>query len=138
MKAQRNWDLIWRVLRQIIEHPETWKQATYSSMCGTKFCIAGHAVVLSGYEFKPGTTAVRAVKGFPGPFLDKWPEGSRLGLIDAHSAGRNLLGLDDEDAYWMFDAGRSLADAVAMFRKWAVEDGVEWPPDFPSRDDAAA
>jgi len=36
------------VLRQITEHPESWRQEAWHSDCGTVHCCAGWAVVLAG------------------------------------------------------------------------------------------
>lgn len=49
-----NLDLLRRVLQQIDDHPDTWNQDCYArkTACGTQFCIAGHAAVMSGFKVK--------------------------------------------------------------------------------------
>ncbi|MFE7797035.1 hypothetical protein [Nocardia sp. NPDC057440] len=45
----KNWPLMVDVLRQIIDHPETWDQTVWVTHCGTKACVAGWAAQLGGY-----------------------------------------------------------------------------------------
>lgn len=49
-----NQDLILRVLEQITHHPETHDQKVwgFEPYCGTAYCVAGHAVALSGLEWR--------------------------------------------------------------------------------------
>lgn len=50
-----NLPLLRKVLDHIDAHPEEWQQATYGTgtACGTAACIAGHAMLMSGYDFNP-------------------------------------------------------------------------------------
>jgi len=64
-----------RVLRQITEHPESWRQEVWHSDCGTAHCCAGWAVTLAGEagklaEARMGTaSAARLLLGGDGhPF----------------------------------------------------------------------
>lgn len=47
-----NEDLLRRVLDHITAHPDEHNQGHWAlwSDCGTAYCVAGHAVVMSGYE----------------------------------------------------------------------------------------
>jgi hypothetical protein len=47
-----NEDLLRRVLTYITEHPDEHDQAVWAARrdCGTACCVAGHVVVMSGYE----------------------------------------------------------------------------------------
>jgi hypothetical protein len=47
-----NVDLLQRTLDYIEEHPEEWDQYLWGhkTPCGTTFCFAGHAALLSGYK----------------------------------------------------------------------------------------
>lgn len=46
-----NEDLLRRVLEHVTAHPDEHNQAHWAvrSDCGTAYCVAGHAVVMSGY-----------------------------------------------------------------------------------------
>lgn len=43
-----NIELLDKVLKHIEDHPETWNQKDWR--CGTSYCFAGHAAVLSGWK----------------------------------------------------------------------------------------
>lgn len=48
LSTERSIDLRKRVLRQIEESPDTHDQVYWHSVCGTRHCVAGWAVVLAG------------------------------------------------------------------------------------------
>jgi hypothetical protein len=43
-----NLPLLRSVLKQIDDHPETWYQCAYMNECGTAFCVAVHAALMTG------------------------------------------------------------------------------------------
>lgn len=110
-----NLDLLRRVLRQIDDHPETWEQGDYAvkGPCGTAFCVAGHAVVMSGYKIK-------------------WCEGvddntheSSCTTVDGQLVpplAEQLLGITSEESDSLFFGGNSrdniqrIAEAIAANR----------------------
>ena len=76
-----NTELLKRVVNHIIEHPETWDQRRWH--CGTSHCVAGHCQIMAG---KPPTD-----------------EG-------AADDAREALGLDWDDAAWLFAPERTLPE----------------------------
>jgi hypothetical protein len=92
-----NLDLLRKVLKQIDEHPETWRQSAIAKRtpCGTAYCVAGHAALMSGHEFD-------------------WPEMNKTlnacwadNTVDGEEiwdVGRRELGLTSDEAANLFFA----------------------------------
>lgn len=106
-----NLPLLRKVLEHIDAHPEEWYQSSWGihtpqSACGTAFCVAGHAVMLSGegYTFAPD-----------GEFYDS----AELPVHPAEEA-QKLLGLLDEEGDFLFAGSntrehvQSIAEDIAM------------------------
>jgi acetyltransferase-like isoleucine patch superfamily enzyme len=80
------------VLRQIVDHPETYDQGVWHSECGTQHCAAGWAVVLAGdagraLESRVGTRAA-----------------AEMLLRSAHGdIGWCPFGADDDPRPWLRD-----------------------------------
>lgn len=100
-----NLPLLRKVLDHIDAHPEEWDQSEYGkvsrvSSCGTAFCIAGHALVMSGYETKESIT-------YPGSLDFFTPDGV---LTDPADEGMRVLGLtadEADDIGGLFSAGNT-------------------------------
>lgn len=45
-----NWPLLIKTIKHIIKHPETWRQSSWISDCGTFACVAGWAAQLGGMK----------------------------------------------------------------------------------------
>jgi hypothetical protein len=75
--------LLKTVVNQILAHPETWKQDSWHSLCGTKHCVAGWCQLLSG-------------KG----------QDSNTAKEDAQAA----LGLTDSEAAHLFRPGCTISE----------------------------
>lgn len=111
-----NLDLLRRVLKQIDEHPETWYQDAYAKRteCGTVFCIAGHAVVLSGLSVDfddrrcPGNTC--------------WSDVTENG-DSIPGVAQELLGLTNEESDELFSAGEDRAEIQWLAEQIAARAG---------------
>jgi hypothetical protein len=90
-------------VRDVIrDHPEAHDQRNVA--CGTTACVAGWAIAqevarLDGLDLVPGITNVEKVVYSDGGLLNS-------SLYDALDADR-LLGLDFEEASWLFDPVRT-------------------------------
>lgn len=76
-----DYPLLQKVMDHVTAHPEEHNQRNYGRQtpCGTTFCVAGHALLISGYT--PLFT------NYPGP------EQVMLGVYDAH--GKMIHGYDE-------------------------------------------
>lgn len=91
-------------VRQVLDSltEENHDQMVYMGLCGTKFCIAGHAVMIWGTdEEKEDLKALRLEK-------DPW------------SIGQTLLGLTDVEAGTMFAMG-----ATREEQEQCYEEGID-------------
>jgi len=70
------------ILTQIKDHPETWNQTEYHTMCGTAHCIAGWAQIHA--------------KTYPAEFVK--------------DEGIKWLELEYRQAEWLFDPYRTMLD----------------------------
>jgi hypothetical protein len=113
-----NVELLDRIEQQITEHPDTWDQSVWFRLprvssqskivkppCGTACCVAGWAVVLSGYQL------VTRVRDREGAFCVS-PEGEGRGI---EAAARGILGLDVYQAEALFDATNDLDTVREIF-----------------------
>ena len=64
-----------KILHQITTHPETWNQEDWHNACGTKHCIAGWTIALSG---KLGTYLERNLTTPVAATLLLWRDGYPL------------------------------------------------------------
>lgn len=102
------------VLKQVLAHPETHKQDTYGSRreCGSVHCISGWAAVLSGaglswvdHHADDGVI----LEGVRLPGHDAWS--------DPFHAGMELLGLDEDQAFVLFDGHAGNGEAIAYLTR---------------------
>lgn len=107
-----NLPLLRKVLDHIDAHPDEWYQATWGiqterSACGTAFCIAGHAIAMSGehvVSFDSGGSML--VDG------EDYIVVEGVGEVEAPEyIGSRLLGLTSEEADDLF-AGNCTREAV--------------------------
>jgi hypothetical protein len=110
-----NKELMREVLAQVTSHPEEWSQSTWGKKteCGTTFCIAGWACILSGW--KPAELA-------SGPY----PIGSGIDLVEKDGVtrhieilGAELLELDSNQAEALFYETDN-EDAWEMLKEWSA------------------
>lgn len=128
-----NLPLLRKVLNHIDEHPEEWNQQNWMTRfspllnagdtvdvgyrkvtvpaCGTAFCIAGHALHMSGYEFS----------NYPEKNKSYWELGAKISseALDLPGAGvgasgiatseaaEKLLGLTPDEAFALFAASNT-------------------------------
>ena len=80
-----NLPLLRKVLDHIDAHPEEYEQATYTrtTSCGTAYCIAGHAAVMTGATFI-------------NPLLVESPDGE-ISKVDEYA--RSVLGITALEAF---------------------------------------
>ncbi len=104
--------LLRQVLDHITAHPEQHDQAHFAirTDCGTAYCLAGHAVVLSGYRIAWEESLLNRHA-----FNAKLDDGSTAEIPDLAA---ELLGLEpgpyDEEWPDLFDGGNSRADLWRM------------------------
>lgn len=134
-----NWPLMIEVIRGIKNDPKSYYQGRYAKAtpCGTAYCVAGHAIIRSGYNFltecdgEIDDTLV-IVPDADSPLYDEsWFSAySQVNVAPSEAAGAQLLGLDNWDAHDLFRANNTFGEILAMLQEWAHEDGVEWPADL--------
>ena len=117
----KNLPLLWKVYDHIVAHPEEWYQGNWAvqvedSMCGTAFCFAGHAVMMSHPDAEP-----------------VWEEGSaeEVTLDDGRREGimelaADDLGLDEIDAESLFCGTNSLDRIHTLIVDWESDDQAAW------------
>jgi hypothetical protein len=134
-RPEVNTPLLRKALEHITAHPEEWKQSFWASndlregplrrpaidSCGTAYCLAGHAVLLAGYEFVWESPDMAANVALPG-------ELAADAVFAGHKA-QELLGLTRYEAERLFHSDNSLADLWAMSN--AITHGdIEIPQEF--------
>ncbi|MFC5799147.1 hypothetical protein [Streptomyces formicae] len=96
--SKYNVDLMLAVREQITSHPETHRQVMWGrrTECGTTYCIAGWAAVLSGQKL--------LWEGYAGASTETWwlDDGRGNVLTTIESYAREALGLSDEEAGDLF------------------------------------
>ena len=78
-----------KVMEYIENNPRSWDQESFVSHCGTTFCLAGHALILSG-EYKIAHNMRVS------PLGDKWAEFVRVSdgeSVDPQVEATKILGL---------------------------------------------
>ncbi|RIR62883.1 hypothetical protein D2E33_04165 [Mycobacteroides abscessus] len=129
----RNTELMLRVWTHLTEHPEAHNQRnwgerpwdivdthapdaeiTYENVCGTKMCLCGDAMLLSGYRL--GYFKRRAcASGF------MRPDGTTDD--DFIAEGQKLFGLNREQATHLFTCTMDNGDALMLLRSLIDNDG---------------
>lgn len=129
----RNTELMLKVWTHLTEHPEAHNQRnwgerpwegvdihalgdeiTYQNVCGTKMCLCGDAMLLSGYQLGYFKRRSRA-SGF------KRPDGTSD--FDFPNEGAALLGLTREEAVHLFTCTMDNSDALNLLRSLIDNDG---------------
>lgn len=129
----RNTELMLKVWTHLTEHPEAHNQRnwgerpwdvvdvhapgdeiTYENVCGTKMCLCGDAMLLSGYQLGYFYRRSRA-SGF------KRPDGTTGG--EFVTEGATLLGITDEQASHLFTCAMDNGDALMLLRSLIDDDG---------------
>lgn len=107
-----NKELLRKILNQVEETPEQWLQSSWGlkTSCGTTFCIAGWACVLSGYEpIPPSNPSTRLIE-----YVQK--EGEIFHIQDI--AGRLLHLNDDQQEELFYETDED--DAYEILKEWAA------------------
>lgn len=119
-----NWPLLDKVLDHIRAHPEQHVQRIFR--CETGMCVAGWAAELSGREwaYPAGLTeAASLMLAEPGdPFV--WATADDRRVVECFEVARELLGLTDEEAYWLFEAGNTLSDIERIVDELRARDAA--------------
>lgn len=111
-----NTSLLRRAVDHIKAHPEDWDQERFlpwPTSCGTRYCIAGHIVVLSG-EFSGE---------FPAWLVNGWSREDSVCQV-----ARNLLGISNREAVRLFDASRTIADFELVIERCSILDVLPEAP----------
>jgi hypothetical protein len=122
-----NVELLRATLAHIEAHPETWNQQMWSNECGTAFCFAGHAVVLSGCTVNPEREQV-LLDTVPAEFHDTFREITGGWNPPIALAAAVLLGLYDTDAIGrsqtirLFNGDNTLEDLRSMVAELCGQD----------------
>ena len=97
-----NFPLLYKTLEYIESHPEEWEQGVWSmkTECGTKFCFAGWAVMLS----QPQAMLMPTNVNYP---MDVRLENGEYRTIP--DLAREELGLANFESDVLFGGGNSLA-----------------------------
>jgi hypothetical protein len=136
----KNWDLLIQILRGIKADPASWDQLHYAigrPECGTAFCIAGHAIIASGYTFPIEDSglldghAVLIPAGSPLQDIATYDIDYTQDVAQPFDVGQHVLGIEDiDDANLLFFAWNTFAEILYLAEVWAREDGVDWPADL--------
>lgn len=95
-----------KVIKQIIDHPETYNQRIYHSECGTSHCIAGWCDVLSGsYD------------------IEEWEINEDYNSLTVIDRAVEFLEITYQQGIYLFAHQRTLKE-VLNFPQWA-EDNPE-------------
>lgn len=103
-----NVPLLRKSLEHIDAHPEEHDQRHWAQRtpCGTKLCLAGTAVVLSGYDIRWGEDAIVSAQTTTGAYIEDLAQ-EQLGLNDSAA---NWLFHKCEDADDLWDAAAWITD----------------------------
>lgn len=98
-----NVPLLRKTLEHIEAHPEEWDQLTWR--CETAMCFAGHAADLTGAQWVGSGKYITADPAIDHP-LDIWSSG----VTSASARAQTVLGLDEDQAAWLFAGSNTLDD----------------------------
>lgn len=127
----RNTELMLKVWTHLTDHPEVHNQRHWAlrsqveafagkNACGTRMCLCGDAMKMSGYQFEfdeCGITATRFKR--PDGTIDK----------DFVAEGQQLFGLTREQAAHLFTCTMDNVDALMLLRS-LIDDGEEFERDI--------
>lgn len=133
------------IIAWIKAHPETWDQELYvnrRASCGTAYCFAGHAVLMTqGDVFIDESLVDTAKRDYSSVFLDRLSktlrddlledpdvlvsvfaiDGEMMSVVEVHETAMFLLGLTDEQADELFQGSNTLADLEAYIDEYEAE-----------------
>lgn len=112
-----NTELAWKVLDHIAAHPEQWDQKTWLKRtdCGTAGCFAGWTALLSG-DKPDWLECGGALFGEYTSFVRVNANNRMVGrTVETRAA--ELLDIDEEDAYFLFNATNDLDDLTRYVNK---------------------
>lgn len=115
-----NIELLDKIIAKIEEQPESWDQEFYArkkddSPCGTAYCVAGWAAVLSGRTFNwqepiiPREWSTLEDKVYFSDYPEHLTDGAHVAWY-----AQNMLVLSDEDADALFDCANTLDEIKEM------------------------
>lgn len=116
---ERNVTLLQNTMKFIEEHPEQHNQAHWVTACGTAFCYAGHAAILSGASLPQGDVMdlgqywiidLVSLQSRGGNAYDI-RDGVAL-PVDVFAAER--LGITDDEAEVLFEGDRTITGLRAL------------------------
>ena len=115
-----NLPLLRKALAHIDAHPDEWAQSSWAtrtaaSSCGTAFCLAGHAVAMSG-----GDLHWDELSGLASDVT--MPGGSPMSIQDA---ARDALGLTGIEAHYLFAIKNSRA-GIQFIAEAIADRAGEW------------
>lgn len=116
-----NKDLLERTMSYIEAHPEEHDQTRWANACGTAFCFAGHAAILSGATRPQGLNSFWGITP-DGRAVDYF-ETTEDGALLAFGYARQKLGLNFPQASALF----SSANTVESLRE--MVDALKADPD---------
>ncbi|WP_100459426.1 hypothetical protein [Mycobacteroides abscessus] len=127
----RNTELMLKVWNHLTENPEAHNQRHWAlrsqvkpfagnNVCGTRMCLCGDAMKMSGYEFKFDECGVTATRF-------KRPDGTTD--EDFIAEGQKLFGLNREQATHLFTCTIDNVDALTLLRS-LIDDGEEFERDL--------
>lgn len=98
----------YQVLDHILAHPEQHDQGIWMNECGTVACLAGWTCLLAGDQpvCRPLWTDYMAVR-----------VGDTHRLRKIRGRAKELLGIDDLQADYLFDASNSIDDLIEEIEK---------------------
>jgi hypothetical protein len=109
-----NFPLLWKVYDHIVAHPDEWMQRqwavkTTTSSCGTAFCVAGHAAVMTGHTIAwDDDLVLTAYVVAPGTLPD----------LTIENVAKRELGLTSDEADVLFRATNTLEDIHDILMAW--------------------
>ncbi len=92
----------------ILEHPEEHNQRlwqTFGRDCGTAYCFAGMAVHLAGLEMNRNDHVCGK----------EWENAPHI-----NDVARKILGLEEDQAGQLFNAGNSIDDIRRLLENWGM------------------
>lgn len=104
----------------IEKNPEKHDQTHWVNDCGTAFCYAGHAAILSGATLPPPNVSAWARHwvidrtSLISVSLSTFDFGSHDGIVPIHEFAAERLGITEAEADVLFDGDRTIAELRAL------------------------
>lgn len=117
--------LLSKVLDHITAHSSEWNQQTWASVtaCGTSFCFAGHAAIISGSAPPASSsfTTTWRVDWRTGETLAPGVRGTPYTSVSVGEYARVVLGLDTYEAGQLFAGDNNLARLEMLVARFSAE-----------------